>query len=104
MKGIRIAKYNMRGDVIKQCHRHVALEGEMRIVSVSKKMLGVHALNFVTSLVILRLAFVGRRSCRRYVRNTLRNGLVRCFAAILTHPPVLPFQIIIIKNENTLQL
>ena len=67
----------------------------MRIVSVSKGTLGVPALNDVTSLVILRLAYVGRRSCRRYARSALRNRLVVWSTAILTHLPVLAFHIII---------
>ena len=33
-----------------------------------------------------------------YVRNTLRNRLVRRLTAILTYLPVLPFQIIIVSN------
>ena len=70
----------------------------MRIVSVLKGMLGVHALNYVTSLVILRLAQVGRRSCRRLVRHTLRNRLVMWSTAISTYLPVLPFQINIFSN------
>ena len=57
----------------------------MRIVIVLKGTLSVHALNYVTSLVMLRSAYVGRRSCRRYVRNTLRNKLVVRFTAILTY-------------------
>ena len=60
--------------------------------------LGIHALNYVTSSVILRLAKVGRRSYRRYVRNTLRNGLVRWSTAILTYLSVLLFQIINVSN------
>ena len=51
----------------------------MRIVSVLKGPLGVHALIYVASLVILGLAYVGRQSCRRYVRNTVRNQLVVCY-------------------------
>ena len=78
----------------------------MRIVIVLKGTLSVHALNYVTSLVILRLAWVGRRSCRRYVPNTLRNKLVVVvrFTAILAYLSVSPFHITIKKNENTLQL
>ena len=70
----------------------------MRIVSVLKGTLGVPALSYVTSLVILRLAWVGRRSCRRYVRNTLRSRLVVWSTAILTYLPVLAFHIIIGSN------
>ena len=55
----------------------------MPIVIVLKGTLSVHALNYVTSLAILRLAKVGRRSRRRHVRNTLRNRLVVRFTAIL---------------------
>ena len=51
MKEIHIAKYNRRGDVVMQNHHH-----EVRIASVMKGTLGVPALNYVTSLVMLRLA------------------------------------------------
>ena len=51
-----IAKYNRRGDVVMQCHRRWAREGKMWIVTVLKGTLGVHALNYVTSLVIVRVA------------------------------------------------
>ena len=34
MKEIHFAKYNRRGDVVMQCHHHLAREGEVRIVSV----------------------------------------------------------------------
>ena len=70
----------------------------MRIVIVLKGTFSVHALNYVTSIVILRLAQVGRRSCRRYVRNTLRNKLVVRFTAIyiFAYLSVSPFHIIIL--------
>ena len=71
----------------------------MQIVVVLKGTLSVHALYYVTSLVILRLAKVGRRSCRRYVRNTLRNKLVVVrFTAILAHLSIFPFHIIIVSH------
>ena len=70
----------------------------MRIVIVLKGTLSVHALNYVTSLVMLRLAKVGRRSCRRYVRDTLRNELVVRFTAILAYLSVPPFHIIIVSR------
>ena len=85
MKEIHTAKYNRRGVVVVQCHHRLAREGQVRIVSVWKGTRGLPALNYVTSLVILRLAQVGRRSCRRYVRNTLRNRLVVWSTAILTY-------------------
>ena len=75
-----------------------AIENELRIVCVLKGMLSVHALNCVTSLVIVRLAHVGKRSCGRYVRNTLRNKLVVRVSAILTYLPVPPFHIIIVSH------
>ena len=50
---------------------------------------------------MLRLVLVRRRSCRRYVRNTLRNGLVRWFTPILTRLAVLPFQIILASKCTT---
>ena len=71
----------------------------MRIVSVLKGTLSVHALNYVTSLVMLRLAQVGRRSCRRYVRNTQRNKLVVRFTSILTYLSVPPFHIIAVVSH-----
>ena len=71
----------------------------MRIVIVLKGTLSVHALNYVTSLVILRLAWVGRQSCRRYVRNTLRTKLVVRFTAILAYLSVSPFFHIIIVSH-----
>ena len=80
-KEIHIAKYNRRGDMVMQCHHHSQRKGEMRIVIVLKGTFSVHAVNYVTSLVILRLAKVGRRPCRRYVRNTLRNNLIVRFPA-----------------------
>ena len=40
----------------------------------------------------------GRRSCRRYVRNTLRNNLVVRFTEILTYLSVPPFHIIIVSH------
>ena len=55
-KYIHIAKYNRRGDVVMQCHHHLARGGEVQIVSVLKGTLAVPALTHVTSLVILRLA------------------------------------------------
>ena len=61
-------------------------------------MLGVNALNYFTWLVMLRLAQAGSRTCRRYVRNTLRNWFVKWISAMLTHLPVLPFQIFIVSN------
>ena len=70
----------------------------MRIVFVLKGTLSVHVLNHVCSLVILRLAKVWRRSCRRYVRNTLRNKSVVLFTAILAYPSVSPFHIIIVSH------
>ena len=56
-KEIHIAKYNRRGDV---CGHAMSpplrkRKGEMRIVSAFKGTLSVHALIYVTSLVILRL-------------------------------------------------
>ena len=72
----------------------------MRIVIVLKGTLSVHALNYVTSLVILRLAYVGRRSCRRYVRNTLRNKLVVRFTAILAYLSVSPSHILIVSRTR----
>ena len=56
--------------------------------------LGAPALNYVTLLGILRLAEVGMRSCRRKVRNTLRNRLVVCSTAMLTYLPELPFTLL----------
>ena len=53
---IYIAKYNRRGDVVMQCHRHWERKRELRIVSALKGTLTVPALNYVSSLVILRLA------------------------------------------------
>ena len=71
----------------------------MRIVIGLKGTLsGAHALNYVISLVILRLASVGRRSCRRYVRDTLRNKLVVRFTAIFAYLSVSPFYIIIVSH------
>ena len=51
-----MAKYTGRGDVDMQCHRHQERKGEMRIVILLKGTRSVHALNYVTSLVILRFA------------------------------------------------
>ena len=99
---VRIAKYNRRGDVVMHCHRNWALEAEMQILSVEKGTLGVLALNYVTSLVILRLAQVGRRSCRQYLRNTPRNGLGRWCTAILSLVPLHPVEIFIVLNVRFL--
>ena len=69
----------------------------MQIVSVSKATLDAPALNDVTSLgILLFLAEVGRRSCRRCVGNALRHRLVVWSTAILTYIylPVLDFHII----------
>ena len=84
-----------------QCHRHWDQRGEMRIVTVLKGTLRVHEQNYVTSLVILRLAQVGRRSCRRYVRKTLRNRMVVWTTAIITYLPVLLFPSI---NDSNVRL
>ena len=56
----------------------------MQIVNVLKGTLGVSALTFMRYFVV-------RRSCRRLVRNTLRNKLVTWSTAIVTDLPVLPF-------------
>ena len=67
---------NTTGEVMWSCNV-TAIENERekcKSLFFFKGTLSVHGLNYVNSLVTLRLAKIGRRSCRRYVRNnTLRN-------------------------------
>ena len=66
----------------------------MRIVRILKATFGVHTLNYVTSLVILRLAQV----VNDHADAMYEIAYVVWFAAILTYLPVPPFHIIVVSH------